>query len=1492
MALLDKLLPKLQADGHRVLIFSQFRVMLDIIEDYMALRGFSYERVDGAVAGKKRQAAIDRYSAPVISSSNNVVNSTTSATTDLTAGGCVESSGGNTTAATTNATTTTSYTTNEPIFAMLLSTRAGGVGINLTAADTVIIFDSDWNPQNDLQAQARAHRIGQTKCVKVYRLLCRKSYEMVMFKAASLKLGLDYAVMHNMNTTSSAQDHLRNLRGQTTTSSTDTNNTDSPTDNNNDMETENIDTAVTTTKRGSGRRSNKNKNEIEGISLERTEHMSSLSKRDLENLLKHGAYDIFREEKDGTTTSESTQFYEADIDQILQRSAVVLHDERGNTSLSKSAATGAGASFAKASFVSSLSSNNSNTTGSNTNNNIALDDPDFWTKVVGLASKEEEGGNNYPKKRKCNKDSISYKELGLNQFKINNPDNNPDNNNNTDDDSDDEDNNNNSNKKRKNNKNKFDESQPVEYTDENMQKLLTSVLSRGYGNWETIRTDTKLYWHVHDICRGCRLAILQVLKAACSIVSKQQINATTATTATNNDNNDDVDTRMQITSSDPTTTATVTNTNATVILDMKYLENFLRRSRVCNLSLAALAQEPAIDTYITKSNHTNRSTSTTAANSTTTAMSTEENDNKLTCTLVEDDIIDQCLKNITHLITTTTTTTTATATINNDDPTTTASDNGNNNTLLTSFYESYDVYCIKNVIGTSTDETTTPINNNGDISTNNTQVVDKVIQLLNSLTQLSANATTTDSTTTNSYFAEISSENIIKTRNAARLKLTQLEDMFEICLAAKVMHLTQLTSSVPVQLSETEEVVDRKEEIKTPTKDANTITTTATSAVANSIHGMLIETPRQATLEANTNSATSTSTNNSPTTNVASSTNNANMTSIYATSYDQLLKDVHTPDWNDNINNILFITAVNQVGWPEGKRKMNQINEILELSEKNLNMNTTTENNNNDDKMNTENIITTTSTDVNNDNDAMILSTTESTSPSTKQHHHQQQQTVTTATAATTAITDSKIFLKRMKHISQVFKEIGRKPIPIEEKPEKIKPEKVKIIDTETLIQKENKKFVSCLLKSLFRLGRPRSMYEPLRMELTAKIDAIELVNQQTRQAHEASTSATTAAAVVVDLETSKEEGKEVVVTQSTSSIKPVTSTSTTTKDNHIIEYFDARKYLLTWDTFIADVASNLHEIGYVFDATNASDIIKVQDAVTTLFLLGDEILNTPPAPAVTATSAAAVVTPTPAAAVTTGGSADEGSADVAKITPSTEEPVDLTTAADDKDNIGTITKTKIDTKTIKNGLFMKTSYRTIENCLERCHLLHQTRIALTHHCMDNFFQLRAAIRRECKGAGPSCPKPRRDQNLPVWWTVHHDVALLKEILDVISINNSTSTTTNKVSTDGMVVDIDSPPITVNANSTEDESTDMPAGTTDENKKDKDNTSNDGFNWKLITSNDNIFKAASNFTMPHKVHGMTFLFIYFLFIFYILFIYLIIAIFTRSTILKLYDYYY
>ena len=113
---------------------------------------YLYERIDGRIRGNLRQEAIDRFSKP-----------------------------------------------DSEKFVFLLCTRAGGLGINLTAADTVIIFDSDWNPQNDLQAQARCHRIGQSKAVKVYRLITRNSYEREMFDKASLKLGLDKAVLQSLN---------------------------------------------------------------------------------------------------------------------------------------------------------------------------------------------------------------------------------------------------------------------------------------------------------------------------------------------------------------------------------------------------------------------------------------------------------------------------------------------------------------------------------------------------------------------------------------------------------------------------------------------------------------------------------------------------------------------------------------------------------------------------------------------------------------------------------------------------------------------------------------------------------------------------------------------------------------------------------------------------------------------------------------------------------------------------------------------------------------------------------------------------------------------------------------------------------------------------------------------------------------------------------------------------------------------------------------------
>ncbi|KAH9281016.1 Chromodomain-helicase-DNA-binding protein 7 [Echinococcus granulosus] len=149
LVLIHKLLPKLKAGGHKVLVFSQMIRVLDILEDYLVYQGFSFERIDGRIHGLLRQEAIDRF--------------------------C-----------------------NDPDkFVFLLCTKAGGLGINLTAADVVIIYDSDWNPQNDLQAQARCHRIGQQKMVKVYRLITRNTYEREMFDRASLKLGLDKAVLQS-----------------------------------------------------------------------------------------------------------------------------------------------------------------------------------------------------------------------------------------------------------------------------------------------------------------------------------------------------------------------------------------------------------------------------------------------------------------------------------------------------------------------------------------------------------------------------------------------------------------------------------------------------------------------------------------------------------------------------------------------------------------------------------------------------------------------------------------------------------------------------------------------------------------------------------------------------------------------------------------------------------------------------------------------------------------------------------------------------------------------------------------------------------------------------------------------------------------------------------------------------------------------------------------------------------------------------------------------
>lgn len=268
LVLLDKLLPKLKEGGHRVLIFSQMTRCLDLIGEYLRAKSYSYERIDGGIRGEARQLAIDRFSAP-----------------------------------------------DSQIFCFLLCTRAGGVGINLTAADTCIIYDSDWNPQNDLQAQARCHRIGQKKNVKIYRLVTRNTYEKTMFDKAGLKLGLDKAVLSRLG------DEESPVFG------------------------------------GSGGGNN----------------LSSMSKEEIEELLKKGAYAALDNEDD---ENESKNFCNEDIDSILQRrTQVILHGDDGKDVKVNPAE---GSLFSKATFAAAP--------GGPEGEQLEMNDPEFWEKWAKKAN--------------------------------------------------------------------------------------------------------------------------------------------------------------------------------------------------------------------------------------------------------------------------------------------------------------------------------------------------------------------------------------------------------------------------------------------------------------------------------------------------------------------------------------------------------------------------------------------------------------------------------------------------------------------------------------------------------------------------------------------------------------------------------------------------------------------------------------------------------------------------------------------------------------------------------------------------------------------------------------------------------------------------------------------------------------------------------------------------------------------------------------------------
>lgn len=158
ISLLERLVPPLLSSGHKIIIFSQFSKQLDILQDWAnILHSWPCFRIDGSVKSDDRQSQIEAFNS------------------------------------------------DPECRIFLLSTRAGGLGINLTAADTVILFDSDWNPQQDLQAQDRAHRIGQTKPVIIYRLASKGTVEESLLDKAYGKRRLEKLVIQ--------KDKFRSLPG-------------------------------------------------------------------------------------------------------------------------------------------------------------------------------------------------------------------------------------------------------------------------------------------------------------------------------------------------------------------------------------------------------------------------------------------------------------------------------------------------------------------------------------------------------------------------------------------------------------------------------------------------------------------------------------------------------------------------------------------------------------------------------------------------------------------------------------------------------------------------------------------------------------------------------------------------------------------------------------------------------------------------------------------------------------------------------------------------------------------------------------------------------------------------------------------------------------------------------------------------------------------------------------------------------------------------------
>ncbi|KAF8546993.1 hypothetical protein OG21DRAFT_1490621 [Imleria badia] len=169
LELLSRILPKFFATGHRVLIFFQMTKVMDIMEDFLKMMNWKYLRLDGGTKTEERAGHVAMFNAK-----------------------------------------------DSEYKVFILSTRAGGLGLNLQTADTVVIFDSDWNPHADLQAQDRAHRIGQTKAVRILRFITEKSVEEAMYARARYKLDIDDKVIQagrfdNKSTVEEQEEFLRSI---------------------------------------------------------------------------------------------------------------------------------------------------------------------------------------------------------------------------------------------------------------------------------------------------------------------------------------------------------------------------------------------------------------------------------------------------------------------------------------------------------------------------------------------------------------------------------------------------------------------------------------------------------------------------------------------------------------------------------------------------------------------------------------------------------------------------------------------------------------------------------------------------------------------------------------------------------------------------------------------------------------------------------------------------------------------------------------------------------------------------------------------------------------------------------------------------------------------------------------------------------------------------------------------------------------------------------